>query len=98
MFTFGKNFVFNVGKNLGLKIDWLTIWKWCKWCKWFKYKWCDDLNVNDVNDVNANNVNDVKCCKWCWHDKLRNDKTDLQTLLSLQNWPQTSLITETSCP
>ena len=30
--------------------------------------------------------------------KLRNDKTDLLTLLSLQNWPQTSLIPKTICP
>ena len=58
----------------------------------------DDLNINNVNNVNINNVNDVKCCKWCWHDKLRNDVTDLVILLSLQNWPETSLIPKTICP
>ena len=54
--------------------------------------------MNDVNDVNVDNVNDVKHCKWCWHDKLRNYKNDLLTLLSLQNSPRTSLIPKTTCP
>ena len=39
------------------------------------------VNVNNANDVNV--ANDVDMTK------LINDKTDLVTLLSLQNWPQT---------
>ena len=61
--------------------------KWCKWwkCKWCRlFKWRYYVNVNDVNDADMT--------------KLINDKTDLVTLLSLQNWPQTSLIPKPICP
>ena len=62
-----------------------------------------DVNVNDVNDVNindvnVNNVNDVNIVDDADMTKLVNDKTDLLTLWSLQNWPELSLLTKTICP
>ena len=63
----------------------------------------NDVNVNDVNDVNINdvninNVNDVNIVDDADMTKLVNDKTDLLTLWSLQNWPELSLLTKTICP
>ena len=46
--------------------------------------------MNEVNNVNVNNVNDVNVTNDVDMTKLINYKTDLLTLLSLQNWSQTS--------
>ena len=46
--------------------------------------------MNEVNNVNVNNVNDVDVTNDIDMTKLINYKTDLLTLLSLQNWSQTS--------
>ena len=46
--------------------------------------------MNEVNNVNVNNVNDVDVTNDVDMTKLINYKTDLLTLLSLQNWSQTS--------
>ena len=72
LFTFGKKIVFNLRKNFGSNIVW---------------KWLYQNDVNDINDVNINNVNDVNVANNVDITKLVNDKTDLLTLLSLQNWP-----------
>ena len=81
-----KNFAFKFWEEFRLKY-WLTNWKWCKWC--------NDVNIYDADDLNVNYINvtnDVDMTK------LRMIKTYLLTLLSLRNWPQTSLTPKTICP
>ena len=81
-----KNFAFKFWEKFRLKY-WLTNWKWCKWC--------NDVNIYDADDLNVNYINvtnDVDMTK------LRMIKTYLLTLLSLRNWPQTSLTPKTICP